>query len=110
MNIDKSTRDSTREVAASANKKKPYKTPSLRFEPVFEVSALACGKILSTSMTAARQQRRLVARRLERRSRECVEGRASWGVHWRRRWSVHSEKFVCASSAPAWRLPSFPEI
>jgi hypothetical protein len=25
--------------------KKPYKTPTLRFESVFEVSALACGKI-----------------------------------------------------------------
>jgi hypothetical protein len=29
-------------------KKKAYKTPSLRFEPVFEVSALACGKLTST--------------------------------------------------------------
>ena len=28
--------------------KKPYKTPSFRFEPVFEVAALACGKVFST--------------------------------------------------------------
>jgi len=35
--------------AEPADKKKPYKSPSLRFEPVFEVSALACGKIAGTS-------------------------------------------------------------
>jgi hypothetical protein len=28
--------------------KKPYKTPTFRFEAVFEVSALACGKIQSS--------------------------------------------------------------
>jgi hypothetical protein len=28
--------------------KKPYTTPTLRFESVFEVSALACGKLNST--------------------------------------------------------------
>src|SRR5258708_27883245 len=28
--------------------KKPYKAPSFRFEPVFEVSALACGKVFNT--------------------------------------------------------------
>lgn len=28
--------------------KKPYRTPSFRFEPVFEVSALACGKVDTT--------------------------------------------------------------
>jgi len=28
--------------------KKIYKTPSLKFESVFEVSALACGKLAST--------------------------------------------------------------
>ena len=31
-----------------ASGKKPYKTPTLRFESVFEVSALACGKLTST--------------------------------------------------------------
>jgi len=31
-----------------AGAKKPYKAPSLRFEPVFEVSALACGKVFAT--------------------------------------------------------------
>ena len=28
--------------------KKPYKAPSFRFEPVFEVAALACGKVFAT--------------------------------------------------------------
>ncbi len=28
--------------------KKPYKAPSFRFESVFEVSALSCGKIAAT--------------------------------------------------------------
>jgi hypothetical protein len=31
-----------------AGVKKPYKAPSFRFEPVFEVSALACGKVFSS--------------------------------------------------------------
>ncbi len=31
-----------------ARVKKPYKAPSFRFEPVFEVAALACGKVFST--------------------------------------------------------------
>jgi hypothetical protein len=31
--------------------KKPYKAPSFRFEPVFEVAALACGKVFSTTTT-----------------------------------------------------------
>src|SRR6266853_823661 len=30
-----------------AGVKKPYKAPSFRFEPVFEVAALACGKVPS---------------------------------------------------------------
>lgn len=32
----------------SPKQKKPYKTPTLKFERVFEVSALACGKVFST--------------------------------------------------------------
>jgi hypothetical protein len=40
---------SRQSAAESVEKKKPYKSPSLRFEPVFEVSALACGKISGTS-------------------------------------------------------------
>jgi len=43
--MDKSTSDKPREAAAP--KKKPYKTPSFRFETAFEVSALACGKLIS---------------------------------------------------------------
>lgn len=35
-------------AAETLPKKKPYKTPTVRFEPVFEVSALACGKINSS--------------------------------------------------------------
>jgi hypothetical protein len=31
-----------------SGEKKPYKTPTFRFEPVFEVSALSCGKMTST--------------------------------------------------------------
>jgi len=31
-----------------AKPKKPYKAPSFKFEPVFEVSALSCGKLSST--------------------------------------------------------------
>jgi hypothetical protein len=31
-----------------ADLKKPYKAPSFRFEPVFEVAALACGKVFHT--------------------------------------------------------------
>ena len=46
MNIDNSTRDKAREAAAST--KKPYKAPSFRFEPVFEVAALACGKVFAS--------------------------------------------------------------
>jgi hypothetical protein len=43
--MDKSTTsDKAREAAAS--KKKPYKAPSFRFETAFEVSALACGKLM----------------------------------------------------------------
>ena len=31
--------------------KKPYAAPTLRFENVFEVSALSCGKLAGTSST-----------------------------------------------------------
>ena len=31
--------------------KKPYKTPSLRFESVFEVSALGCGKLTGSTQS-----------------------------------------------------------
>jgi hypothetical protein len=45
--MDQSTSDKIRETAPS-QVKKPYTTPSFRFEPVFEISALACGKVQST--------------------------------------------------------------
>jgi hypothetical protein len=33
---------------SAIDKKKPYETPAFRFERVFEVSALSCGKVGST--------------------------------------------------------------
>jgi len=42
-----STKDKTRDSTASPAKK-PYTAPSFRFEPVFEVSALACGKTFAS--------------------------------------------------------------
>jgi hypothetical protein len=45
--MEKSDRDQPRDTAPSPTKK-PYTTPSFRFESVFEVSALACGKVVST--------------------------------------------------------------
>ena len=47
MNTDNTSSDKAREVAGLAAKK-PYKAPSFRFESVFEVSALSCGKISPT--------------------------------------------------------------
>lgn len=43
LNNDNSTRAKTPETTAKT--KKPYQVPSFRFEAVFEVSALACGKV-----------------------------------------------------------------
>jgi len=45
LNSDGNSNQKTPEQAAG---KKPYKAPTLRFESVFEVSALACGKLTST--------------------------------------------------------------
>jgi hypothetical protein len=45
LGTDKNT-EKAREVAAVT--KKPYKAPSFRLEKVFEVSALACGKVFSS--------------------------------------------------------------
>ena len=44
MNIDKSEDEKIRDSVGPPTEKKPYKAPSFRFESVFEVSALACGK------------------------------------------------------------------
>lgn len=41
-------RASNEKLPQPAAEKKPYKAPSLRFESVFEVSALACGKLTSS--------------------------------------------------------------
>ena len=40
-------------AAETAPGKKPYKAPTLRFEDVFEVSALSCGKLSSTQSQCA---------------------------------------------------------
>jgi hypothetical protein len=45
--MDNTNKNETREAVPSAEKK-PYKAPSFRYEPVFEVSALACGKVFAT--------------------------------------------------------------
>jgi hypothetical protein len=45
LNYQDTSNEKTTEQAGA---KKPYKTPSVRFESVFEVSALSCGKISST--------------------------------------------------------------
>jgi len=52
LNSDKSTKEKAREAAASRGKK-PYKAPSFRFEPVFEVSALSCGKTFAGTGSCA---------------------------------------------------------
>jgi hypothetical protein len=57
LNIDKSSRDNAREAAASAAKKKPYKAPTFRFESVFEVSALACGKTFTSGSSCAHSRK-----------------------------------------------------
>ena len=43
-----SDNNSNEKIPEPAVGKKPYKAPSLRFESVFEVSALSCGKLTST--------------------------------------------------------------
>lgn len=37
--------------------KRPYKAPSFRFESVFEVSALSCGKISGTQDSCRRNRK-----------------------------------------------------
>jgi hypothetical protein len=44
MNNDNPNNDEMR-VIADSKAKKPYKAPSFRFDSVFEVSALSCGKV-----------------------------------------------------------------
>jgi hypothetical protein len=45
LNNDNNSNDKIPQPAVA---KKPYKTPTMRFESVFEVSALACGKLTTT--------------------------------------------------------------
>jgi len=46
LNYKNTSNEKTPEQAGA---KKPYKTPSVRFESVFEVSALSCGKISAST-------------------------------------------------------------
>jgi hypothetical protein len=55
-NMDQSTNDKARETASSPAKK-PYTAPSFRYESVFEISALACGKVQSTQSTCAHNRK-----------------------------------------------------
>lgn len=41
----------------SANGKKPYQPPSFRFESVFEISALSCGKIHATQSSCVHSRK-----------------------------------------------------
>jgi hypothetical protein len=43
--MENSEREKARQKVTA---KKPYRKPEVRFEPVFEVSALACGKVFAT--------------------------------------------------------------
>jgi hypothetical protein len=57
VNIDKSIMDTARQTADAPTKKKPYKSPSFRFESVFEVSALSCGKRFATEGTCVHSRK-----------------------------------------------------
>jgi hypothetical protein len=54
--MDNSTEDKARD-GAPATAKKPYTAPSFRFESVFEISALACGKVFSTQSSCAHSRK-----------------------------------------------------
>jgi hypothetical protein len=41
----------TQRVLEAVTAKKPYCAPQLRFEPVFEVMALVCGKVFHTQLS-----------------------------------------------------------
>lgn len=45
LRMENSEREKARQKVTA---KKPYRKPEVRFEPVFEVSALACGKVFAT--------------------------------------------------------------
>jgi hypothetical protein len=55
MTINNSLDSKTQETI---DKKKPYEPPSFRFERVFEVSALTCGKV-HTTQSGCHQNRKL---------------------------------------------------
>jgi hypothetical protein len=54
--MDQLTTDNVRDTTLSP-KKKPYTAPSFKFEPVFEISALACGKVQSTQSGCAHSRK-----------------------------------------------------
>jgi hypothetical protein len=48
MSDSEKTKGSASECAAKPNPKKPYHKPTVRYERVFEVQALTCGKVQTT--------------------------------------------------------------
>jgi hypothetical protein len=48
----KDNNTSNQKTPEAAAGKKPYQTPTLKFESVFEVSALACGKLTGSTSGA----------------------------------------------------------
>jgi hypothetical protein len=57
MNIDNLTKDKSRQATIATATKKPYKPPKFRFESVFEVSALACGKTFASGSSCAHSRK-----------------------------------------------------
>ncbi len=55
MNSDNPSKDEVR-VIADSEAKKPYKAPSFRFDSVFEVSALSCGKVATQGQCAIKSK------------------------------------------------------
>ncbi len=53
--MDQSNKKEEEKIPAPA--KKPYIAPSFRYEPVFEISALACGKVQSTQGGCTRSRK-----------------------------------------------------
>jgi hypothetical protein len=49
--------DSSSDNPRSSASKKPYEKPSFRFEQVFVTTALSCGKVGTTQMSCATNQK-----------------------------------------------------
>jgi hypothetical protein len=49
----------TQKAKEAVTAKKPYRKPEVRFERVFEVMALVCGKVFSTQLTCMGASRKV---------------------------------------------------